>query len=169
MSINNSMLPKLSTSLFWLVVISYGFLLLLNFLTGFAQEYLVHATGSLVLLFVLLRRTRLLLKFSTNTDYLEFATGHFFSLDEMSIKSNLVRVVKSDIEEIEYKGFLFWKRLRFKMNEDGKRYFISMPLRFVPATKAHFIIEDIIGMQEENVIVAMEEVPAIQQTAPLAA
>lgn len=169
MSINNSVLPKLSTSLFWLVVISYGFLLLLNFLTGFAQDYLVQATGALVLLFVLLRRTRLLLKFSTNTDYLEFATGHFFSLDEMSIKSNLVRVVKSDIEEIEYKGFLFWKCLRFKMNEEGKRYYISMPLRFVPSSKIHFIVEDIIGTQEENVMVAMEEVPVLTQASRLAA
>lgn len=169
MSINNSVLPKLSTSFFWLFVIGYGFLLLLNFLTGFAQEYLIQATGAVLLLFVILRKTKLLLKFSTNTDYLEFATGHFFSLDEMSIKSNLVRVVKSDIEEIEYKGFWFWRRLRFKMNEEGKRYYVSMPLRFVPSSKTHGIIEDIIGSQEKELIQATEMDVRVGSTPKLAA
>ncbi len=158
MSINNGLLPKLSTSLFWLVILGYGFVVLLNFTTGFAKDFLLQVTAAIVFLFLLLRKTKLLIRYSTVTDYIEFSTGNFFSLDEMNIKSNLVRIVKSDIEEIEYKGFFLWKKLRIKVKEGGKRYYVDMPLRFVPSRKVHKMIEDIIGSQENEVLVASEEV-----------
>jgi len=156
MSINNGMLPKLSTSLFWLVIVGYGFLLLLNFATGFAKEYLLQVTGAIVFLFLLFRKTKLLIRYQTNTDYIEFSTGNFFSLDEMHIKSNIVRLIKADIEEIEYKGFFMWKKLRFRMREGRKRYYIDMPLRFVSGRKVHGIIEDIIDADESELLVASD-------------
>lgn len=163
MSINNGLLPKLSTSLFWLTLIGYGFVVLLNFTTGFAKEFLLQATAAIVFLFMLLRKTKLLLRYSTVTDYIEFSTGNFFSLDEMNIKSNLVRIIKSDIEEIEYKGFFLWKKLRFKVKENGKRFYVDVPLRFVSSSKVHQIIEDIIGTQENEVLIASSEVKMPKQ------
>lgn len=156
MSINNSILPKLSTSLFWLTIIGYGFLLLLHFLTGFGKDFIYQVSGIIALFFLALRKTSLLMKYSTNTDYLEFSIGHFFSTDEMQIKSNLIRVVKSDIEEIELKGFFMWRKLKIKMVEDDKKFYIVMPLRFVSNKKVHFIIEDIIGVQETELPEASE-------------
>ena len=166
MSINNGLLPKLSTSLFWLVIIGYGFVVLLNFTTGFAKDFLIQVTAAIVLLFLVLRKTKLLLRYSTVSDYIEFSTGNFFSLDEMNIKSNLVRIIKADIEEIEYKGFFLWKKLRIKVKEGRKRFYVDVPLRFVPSGKVHKMIEDIIGAQEKEVLVASAEVKMPKQVSP---
>lgn len=156
MSINNVYLPKLSTSLFWIIIIGYAFLLLLNFLTGFGQAYMLHATGGIVLLYLILRNTQFVIKYGDSIDYLEFSNGHFFQLDEMSIKSNLIRIVKSDILEIELVGFLFWKRLRFKMQEDGNRYYVDIPLRFIPKNKIDQMITDVVG--DQSTIIEASEI-----------
>jgi hypothetical protein len=165
MNINNVYLPKLSTSLFWIIIIGYAFLFLLNFLTGFGQEYLLHATGGIVLLYLVLRNTHFVLKYGDSIDYIEYSSGHFFQLDEMSIKSNLIRIVKSDILEIELIGFFLWKKLRFKMEEDGNRYYVDIPLRFIATNKVNQIINDVVGDQA-SIIEASEIVVSKSERKP---
>jgi len=115
---------------------------------------LYHSAATVLFVGFVLKKTTFVIKYSSNSDYLEFSTGNLFSLNEMSIKSRIVRLIKKDVSEIDVVGFLFWKKLRVRFIEDGRRYTLNIPLLFVSRRSVNRMIENMTGESTDAIPLA---------------